>query len=313
MGFSVREQAIFVEVESVRGTAETLVGADIVQVQNLTMNPVADLRMIEREIIRSSLNPEQAVYGGALIELQFDVELKGSGAAGTAPRYGDLLRACGCDETVVASTSVTYNPLSDLSAHETVTIGYKEGDNYRQVRGCMGTFSINATAGEYGRITFNMKGKVESEAESAAPTGSFETTVPPAFLGATFTIGGFSAPIETVTMDIQNTVTPGINPNNADGFSDFVRVTARNTQGTVNPEVEAIGTKDYVDILRQGTSQAIATGVIGGTAGNRWALTIGQAYFREIGSGDRDELLTFEIGFGAADTDGTDDFSLQLT
>jgi hypothetical protein len=313
MGISVREQAIFAAVEQTPGTAETLAGGDAIQVMNLTVNPVSDIRMIEREIIRSSLNPEKAVYGGALYELQFDVEMKGSGTAGTAPRLGVLLRACGCEETVVASTSVTYNPISDLASHETVTIGYKEGANYRIVKGCMGTFSINSTAGEYARITFTMKGKIESETEASAPSASFETTVPPAFLGATFQVGGFAAPIETLTMDVQNQVTPGINPNNSDGFSDFVRITARNTVGTINPEVEAINTKDYVGILRAGTNQAIQTGAIGGSGGNQWSLSCAQAYFRNVGSADRDELLTYDIEFGAADTDGTDDFALQFT
>jgi hypothetical protein len=313
MGISVREQAIYVEVEAVAGTAETLVGADVVQVSNLTMNPIEDIRMIEREIIRGSLNPEQAVYGGALISFQFDVELKGSGTAGTAPRLGDLLRACGMDETVVPATSVTYNPLSDLASHETVTIGYKEGGNYRIAKGCMGTFTVNAAAGEYGKITFNMKGKIHSESVAAAPTASFETTVPPAFLGATFTIDSFAAPIESISMDVANTVTAGVNPNNADGFADYVRITARNTTGSVNPEKELISDKDYIAMLRSGSSFVIGTGVIGGTAGNRWALSIDQAYFREASPGDREELMTWELGFGAADTDGTDDFALQFT
>lgn len=313
MGISVREQAIYAAVEATAGTAETLVGADVVQVQNLTFNPAEQVRMIEREIIRSSLNPEQAVYGGSLMSFQFDVEMKGSGAAGTAPRLGALLQACGMDETVVASTSVTYNPLSDLSAHVTCTIGYKEGGNYRQAKGCMGTVSIACVAGEYAKLTFNMTGKIESEAVAAAPTASFESTVPPAFLGATFVIGAFAAPVESVNLDMQNTVTPGIDPNNADGFSTFVRITARNTVGTVNPEKELISAKDYVAELRAGTSQAIQTGVIGGTGGNQWALAMPTCYFREAGGGDRDELMTWELGFGATDTDGTDDMSLQFT
>lgn len=313
MGFSVREQALFAEVESVPGTAEALVGADVLQVQNLQPNLAENLRFLEREIIRSSLNPEQGVYGGALGGVQFDVELKGSGSAGSSPRLGDLLRGCGLSETIVTSTSVTYAPISALASHETLTIGYREGDNYRILRGCRGTFSMNLQSGQYGLITFNFIGRIHSETQTAAPTPSFETTVPPAFLGATFTVGGYAAKIQALTMDIQNNLVPGDNPNNADGFGDLVRITGRNTSGNINPEREGISTKDYVGIFRAGTLQAIQTGVIGGTAGNRWALAFPTAYFRNIEAANRDEILTYGIPFGAADTDGTDDFSIAFT
>jgi len=313
MSISRRNRAIFVELEATAGTAETLVNVDVVQVQDLQVNVAESLRMNEREIIRSSLNPEKAVYGGAKIGFQFTVELKGSGAAGTAPRIGDLLQACSCSETVVASTSVTYAPQSDLTLHKTVTIGYMEGGNYRIAKGCRGTFSIDATSGQYAKVTFNLRGRIHSESVAAAPTPSFETTVPPAFVGATFVVGAYAAVIEKLTMDIANNIVDGTNPNNSDGFGALTTITGRATRGTINPEVELISAKDFVGIFRAGTDQAIGTGVIGGTAGNRWALSIPNAYFRNVGDGNRDELLTYEIEYGARDTNGTDDFSLAFT
>lgn len=309
---SVRSRAIYVEIEAAPGTPETLVGADVVQVQNLKFNPIENLEFQEREIIRSSLNPAQGVYTGALMGFTFDVELKGSGTAGTPPRYGDLLRACGMQETIVASTSVTYRPQSDLTAHGAVTIGYREGGNYRIATACRGTFSINMTARKTALISFSMKGKISSETVAAAPTPTEETTIPRAFLGATFQIGGFAAPIEALTLDVGNTVAVSPNPNNADGFG-AIRITGRNSRGTVNPEVELISAKDYIGLLRAGTTQAIQTGVIGSVAGNRWALSMPAAYFREISDEEREALLTYGVGFGCAESTGDDEFSLQLT
>lgn len=312
MGISVREQAIFVELEATYGTAETLVGADVVQVQNLKVNPIADLEFQEREIIRASLNPAKGVYTGALMEFSFDVELKGSGTAGTAPRFGDLLQACAMEETIVASTSVTYKPESDLSAHKGVTIGYKEGGNYRIAKGCRGTFTINMSARKTALISFTMKGRIQSESVAAAPTPSEETTIPPVFMGATFQVGGYAAPIQALTADIGNTVAVSDNPNNADGFGS-IYITARATKGSLNPETELISTKDYIGILRAGTNQAIQTGVIGATAGNRWAVSFPAAYFREISQAERTSLLCYDIGFGAAESSGDDEISIALT
>lgn len=312
MGISTRNRIIFVEVEATYDSAETLVGADAVQVSNLQFNPAEQARMIPREIIRDSLQPEQEVYAGSLMGFQFDVELKGSGSAGTAPRFGDLLRACGCSETVVDATSVTYEPDSDLSAHEGVTIGYKEGANYRIAKGCRGTFSINLEAGKYGVITFTMIGHISAESETAAPTASYEATVPPAFLNASVDIDGFTPKIQSMTMDIQNEYVPSEDPNQATGFGE-IYITGRNTQGTINPEAEDISDNDYVADFRAGNQLTLATGTIGGTAGNRWALNFPKIYYKNVQQADRNALLTWDLTYGCVVDSGDDEFSLVLT
>lgn len=312
MAISVREQALYAAVEVTPGTAETLAGTDALEVQNLQPNPVENIRMLDRQIIRGSLNPAQSVYGGSLFGFQFDVELKGSGSAGSAPRLGRLLRACGMDETIVAATSVTYTPNSDMSSHDSVTIGYRDGPNFRVIKGCRGNVAINLSAGQYGVLSFTMLGKIESESEASAPAPSYETTIPRAFVGASFAIGGTAVPIEALTFDLQNTTSYSPDPNQPDGFG-AIRITERNTQGTMNPEAQGINTKDFIGLLRAGTTQAIATGTIGSTTGNRWAISVPSAYFREIAFGEREAVLTNEITFGCAESSGDDEISIQFT
>lgn len=312
---SIREQGIFVELEAVYGTAETLVGADALEVSNIQPNPAEDLRLLERDIIRSSLNPAKAIYAGSLFGFSFDVDLVGGGAptAGTAPQaLGDLLQACGMDETIVAVTSVTYTPSSDLATHGSVTIGYREGANYRVIAGCRGSVSIVATTGGFCKLTFNMKGKIDSETQTAAPTATFEAIDPEPFLNASFSIGTFAAPISQLTLDVANELALAPDPNDADGFGEL-RITSRKPQVSTDPEAEGISTKDWVALLRAGTSQAVVTGAIGATAGNKWALNIPLAYARGVGYGDREGLLTNTLEMGAEDTDGADDFSIQIT
>jgi hypothetical protein len=52
------------------------------------------------------------VYAGTLISVSGKCEIKGSGAAGTAPEIAPLLRGAAWSETVVGGTSVTYKPTS---------------------------------------------------------------------------------------------------------------------------------------------------------------------------------------------------------
>jgi len=124
MAISVREQCIYVELEAAAGSAETLVAADAILVEDLRFNPAESLRMIDRNVINSSLNPRKSVYGGALLGFQFSVELKGSGSAGVASQgVGDLLQACAMSETVVGSTSVTYRSVAAQERHHRFEAG----------------------------------------------------------------------------------------------------------------------------------------------------------------------------------------------
>lgn len=309
---SVKEQGIFAEVEAAYGVAETLVAADAILVQDLTFTPTESLRLIERNVINSSLNIRQALYGGSLLGFQFGVELKGSGSLGVAPQaLGDLFRACGLDETIVGATSVTYTPSSDFANFESATIGLRQGGNYRIARGCRGTVSLNYTVGQVVIASFNMIGHIESELEAAAPTPAFEAGNPPAFLDAALTMGAVEFPISALVMDMANNISISPDPNEADGYGQ-IRVTSRQSGGTIDPEDQDIDTKDFVGELRANTTQAILTGVIG-PATFRHALSIPLAYFKNVQFGDREELIVANVEYGAADTDGTDDFSLQLT
>jgi hypothetical protein len=101
-------------------------------------------------------------------------------------------------------------------------------------------------------------------------------------------------------------------PNATDGFG-AIRVTSRNSQLTLDPEDQGISTKDWVGLLRAGTSQAVATGTVGSSAGNRFALSVPLAYERDVQFGDREELMITNITMGCEDTDGTNDFSLVFT
>ncbi len=312
MSYSIRQRGIFAAIEASLGTPETLVGADAIQVMNLTYNPIERLEFFDREIIRSSLQPAKGVYTSSLMGFQFDVELKGPSGAGTAPRLGRLLRACGMQETIVASTSVTYTPDSDLSAHDGITIGYRDGDNYRIATGCRGLFSLNIAARKPGIFTFNFIGHRSSETETPAPAASVEATEPEVFIGANFQIGGTAYPISQLTLDSGIGLSVSDDPNGADGFG-AVRVTERNSRMTANPEAQPINTKDWIGDLIAGANQAIQTGVIGSTAGNRWALSAPAAYEREISEEEREALAAYAIGFGLAESTTDDEFSLQFT
>src|SRR3989304_4563589 len=111
MAVLTRRGVIAAKIEATEGTAETLVGSDA---NFLVIDPkfTANIALNKRLNIAESLSQFAAVPGAQMAEITFGVELKGAGGAGATPALGKLLKACGFSETVVASTSVTYDPIS---------------------------------------------------------------------------------------------------------------------------------------------------------------------------------------------------------
>ena len=80
-------------------------------VSGLEVTPL-QVDLIDRDFIRPYLGNSPKVVSRRMVQVKFDVELSGSGAAGTAPKWGQILMACGFAEGVAAGTSVTYSPVS---------------------------------------------------------------------------------------------------------------------------------------------------------------------------------------------------------
>jgi len=267
-------------------------------------------RLLERAIVKSTLDTAQKIFGGTLMSVSFDLELKGSGAAGTAPEMGAALRACGLDETVVASTSVTYKPVSE--SIESATIYYYQDGKRKTLTGCRGTVSFNLTAGDYGKASFTFTGHVGSDTDQSLPTGTFDATLPEGLIGLSFVLGGYAAEINSLEFALNNEVSTPSSISSADGFGE-IRIAGRDVAGSVDPEDELIATEDYIADWKADSTKALDTSVIGGTAGNRYQITMPAVAYRDIGPGDRDGIRTLDISFGAGISSGDDEFSLIFT
>jgi hypothetical protein len=99
--------------------------------------------------------------------------LTGGGGADTPPNFGDLLAACGMDETITAATDVEYGPIS--TAFDSASIYFEHDGDQHKLLGARGTFSLSFEANELPRISFTMT------ARYAAPTTA--TTATPSYAG----------------------------------------------------------------------------------------------------------------------------------
>jgi len=306
----INREVILAKTEVTYNTDPVPVAAnDAVLVEGVNWSPEG-ARMQGRNAVRASLGKLQQVFGGTLRAVSFDCELKGSGTAGTAPEIGVLLRACGFGETIVASTSVTYAPVS--TGIESCTIYYYQDGRLTTLTGCRGTVSFSMEAGGIAKASFNFVGHSATPSDAAIVTGTYDSTVPPTLKGASFTIDSFAAIIGNLSFDMGITLATPPNISASDGYGD-VQITMRDVSGSIDPEDELVATEAFEANWRNGTSMALATGVIGSTAGNRFAISMPAVYYREITQGDRDGIRTNDLTFGAAESTTDDEVSIAFT
>lgn len=313
MTFAIKQEALWAAIEASYNTEQAIAATDVLEVENLVANPAESIKIIERNIVRSSLAPQPVQYGGSLFGFTFDAEFKGGGAAGTASRMSRLLMGCGCKETIVAATSVTHEPESDTSLHDSLTFFYREGPNVRRVTGARGNAVLNVDSGGRLMFSFTMIGHVSAEAAEAPPAETAETTSPPIFRNANFTAAAVATAIGKISVDLGNTMSIAPDPNSADSFGE-VRISARKVAGSFDPEAKSIAVQDFIGDLRAANEFAIATGVLGTVAGNQVAVSLPRCQYMNIQPGEREGLRIYENSFGAFPTvTGDDDVAFQQT
>jgi hypothetical protein len=173
-----RKGAILAKIEGVYGTDSVPAAVNAILVRNLDVTPL-DADMVSRDLVRPYLGASENLVASYHVKVAFEVEMAGSGAAGTAPAYGPLLRACGLAETIVAATSATYVPVSDN--FQSVTLYYNNDGIRHKVLGSRGNVEIDMTSGRIPVLKFNFLGLYVPPTDTAVPVvdySAFQTPLP---------------------------------------------------------------------------------------------------------------------------------------
>lgn len=103
MSFLTRKRAILSKVETIYGADPTpTAGSDALLMSNLTVSPL-EMTLAQRQNIKAYMGNNPNVIAASYSKVSFDIELAGSGTAGTAPAYDELLRGCAMSATTLAA------------------------------------------------------------------------------------------------------------------------------------------------------------------------------------------------------------------
>ena len=146
--------------------------ANAVRAKNVKISPMEG-QDLPRDLDLPTMGNQGTIPADLHMKLEFDLELAPSGTAGTAPAFGPLLRACGMAQTIVAATSVTYNPVS--TSHDSATFYFQLGGTLWKMKGARGSVKFTLNAQTIPVMSFSFTGLFEVAAEAARPTPAFTT------------------------------------------------------------------------------------------------------------------------------------------
>ena len=310
MALLSRKRLILVKTESTYGTDSSPVGTDALLVRNLDITPLSG-DVVSRDLIRPYLGNFDQLIAQNSVAINFEVELAGSGTAGTAPKYDAILKACGLAATIVASTSVTYAPVS--ASFSSATIYFNVDGVLHKLTGCRGSMNMSCAVGAIPTLAFNLTGVYNAPTDTAQPSVTYSAQATPLVFRegntSSFSFFSYSGVLQSVDFNLANDLVY----RELVGGTKETLITDRKPAGTVMIEAPTIATKDFF-----ATALASSTGNLtflhGTTAGNRVTFLASQVDVINPTYQDQDSIMMLSVPYVATPTTaGNNEFSLAFT
>lgn len=164
----IRRTVIQAKIETTPGTWTAPAAADALLISDVEIDYLD--QNVDRDLIRAYLGGSEQLVGTRAAKITFSCEIAGPGAAGTAPAWGKLLRACGMAETAVVSSYVSYNPVSE--AFESLSIKYVVDGVGHNLKGARGTVDMSLVVSTRPLLKFTFVGVENTWDPAITPAGT---------------------------------------------------------------------------------------------------------------------------------------------
>lgn len=307
MPIKALKKVILSKIEGVYGTDPVPVAAtDAMRVRNWSFDELK-LNYDARALVQPFFGNDGQAVAGKFSQCSFDVEIAGSGVAGTAPKYGVLMKASAMSETVNAGVSVVYAPISTGEQSCTFYF-YMDGQIYKMV-GSRGTWVAKLEAGKIPVFSFTFVGLYSPVTDGAIVAPTLSTIAPLVVNLANttpFTLHGYAAAFSSLSVDLGNQVKYRNLPN-----SEYVVFMDRAAKGSAMFEKPLIGTKDFYAAALAETSGVLT--VTHGPALNRVVIAANQAVPTNPKPGEQDGIAMLGVDLDLKYTfAGNDELSVTV-
>mgnify|MGYP007077392553 FL=1 len=305
-----RKRVILIEAESSYGTDPTTSATDVVLVTDLSITPQSS-DVVNRDVVRPYLGSSQQLLANTRVECTFSVEFAGSGTAGTAPRYGSALKACGLSETIASGTSVTYEPIS--ANFSSITIHYNVDGVRHIVTGCRGNVALSAEVGSIPTLDFTFTGIYNAPTDTALPSVTYGNQATPLIFKngntTSFQLLSFAGALQSLSFDMGNSIVY----RELVGGTKEVLLTDRAANGSVSIEAPALSSKDFFAAALVDTTLGNLTVTHGTAAGNICRFSSTKVDIGDVTYGEMDGVTMLEIPYTLVPSSANDELSIVYT
>lgn len=251
----MKKLVLLAVAQSAKGTPGTPTpGANAILCKGFTPQPIKG-KFVERNVITGTKGNQGSTFTGGHRVFEFEVELAGSGVAGTAPKFAPLLLGCAMSETVVAVTSAAYQPTAGVGSYLTL-YGYLDGVLFKMTD-ALGTVAWTINSEDFPVQKFTFTGNYEVMTDVTFPTGivftGFTKPVTVSKLNTpTFTLDGLSLVVKSFGVDLSNQIS----------YRDWIgdagtQNTDRLATGNAVFELTNVATKNWAETVRLGTEMPL--------------------------------------------------------
>lgn len=301
-----RKQALLAKIETTYGVDPTPTGlANAVLVRNLNLTPM-QLESEARGLKLPYLGNDEDIVNSFYGMLDYEVEIAGAGAAGTAPKYGVLLRGCGMAEVITPGVRVVYTPVS--SGFESLTQYFYQDGVLHRFFGSRGDVEMTLNAKSIPVFKFKFMGLFQPVIDAALPTPTFGQVKPVAVnkVNTTFSIHAVSTPMTQLSLGLKNDV----KYRNLVGY-EGVDLIDRAPDGSSEFEATLMATKNWFNVARDQTLDALQI-VHGTAAGNIVEIDAAKVQITEPTYAENDGITMLSCGLKLMPTAGNDEISIEV-
>lgn len=278
MARKTRNTVILFKLETIIGTDAVPTGAaDAVLVSNPSFT--YQISNVDRDILRSRLGASEQLVGSRSVQHSFDVEMAGSGTAGTAPAWGKLLQACAFAEVVTAGQRVEYNPVS--TGFKTGTMYYYRDGVLKKMLAAMGTVQCMAEEGTIPKFRFTFTGLDGGPAAAANPTPTLTAWRTPQVVnndnsglvtfGGTYATGAITGGTTYCTRGLMFDAGNAVSFQSMLGPCSGVDITDRAATGSITMDLDAAAEVAAINAVLSNALTSVGM-LHGSSAGNRVLL-----------------------------------------
>jgi len=235
-----------------------------------------DAQSIDRSLIRGYFGGSEQLVGPASVKLTYAVELAGSGTAGTAPAWGQLLQGCAVAEGLLTTPArVEYMPAS--TGLKMLTQYYYDDGALHKLLDSMGNCTLSAKVGERPMLRFEWVGLDGGIAVAPNATGVFTPWKKPVAMTKAnvidITLGGTYAAGALSGGTLYNSTGLELNFGNVVNFSamlstETVDISDRQSTATIELELTAVQEVALMAAVKANETQSLGF-TIGTATGNK--------------------------------------------